>query len=284
MLDDYAQRGIISAQDLKNLLSSEHADQVTILDATFVLPGDNADPKAMFKIQRIGSAQFFDFKKAANPDSDLPNMLPISPDFQRLAVKLGICNDDLIVIYGQTGMVMGPARLWWMFRIFGHDRVVVLDGGLPAWTAAGFALNTDAPEPPSERGTFEAQFNDSMVYTKKQVEASLDNPSATIADARSPARFNGETSEPRPGMRAGHIQGSCNMCGKYFVDEQTGCLKTKPELKAIVDAYKLDQYETIIATCGSGITACMIVLVLFYVGRKNGVVVYDGSWSEWGRV
>lgn len=285
MFEHYTQTGIIDAGSLKKLLSADpHSHKaIKIIDSTFVLPTSDKNPEKDFTAQHIPGACFYDIKANANPDSTIPNTLPTPPDFARSINRLGISNDDFIVVYGQDGMVMGPARLWWMFRVFGHDKVCVLDGGLPTWINAGFET-TDEPAPTPEHATqftttFQEHLFQNIQNIKKHCESKDDR--TRILDARSPERFSGQTPEPRAGMRCGHIPCSINIPAKSLVDSQTGCLKPKDELRHIFKNYDLLECPYLVASCGSGITACMIALALFNIGR-NDVAIYDGSWSEWG--
>lgn len=280
MIEDIINRGIIEPAELQSLMAS-NKDHLKILDATFVLPGDLLDPEQEFKARRIDNAQLFDIQATANPDTNIPNMLPIPPDFERVAIRLGISNDDMIVVYAQHGMVMGPARVWWMFRTFGHDRIAVLNGGLPAWESEGYPVNTDLPSDEGSRGTFTATYRPELVYSLENVMNAVENSACTIMDARSPERFSGQSEEPRPNMRAGHIPGSCNIPAKSLIDSQSGKLKPRAEIENIFKSAGCEDCTELISTCGSGVTACMIALALYNLGKKN-VPVYDGSWSEWG--
>lgn len=275
-------RGIITPDELHDLMHSPAKGQpsLKILDGTFVLPGSDVDPRQEFSNRHISGARFFDIEAISDKNSDLPHMLPPEDQFEDAVSILGIGNQDLIVVYGQSGLIMGPARVWWMFRTFGHEKICVLDGGLPAWEAEGYKI-TDLENKIDEQ-SFEANFNDKLVRDKAQVLSASEQAKASILDARPAPRFNGEVPEPRAGMRAGHIENSHNIPAQTLVDAETGRLKRTEELKALLKSY-IDQDSTeIITTCGSGVTACVIALALFNCGTKNASV-YDGSWSDWGR-
>lgn len=283
MFEEYVHRGVINSQDLMTLCKSELGHKIRIIDSTFVLPNAEKDPERFFLKQHIPDACFYDIKGNANPDSSIPNTLPTPPDFARSINKLGISNDDFIIIYGQDGMIMGPARLWWMLRVFGHTNVCVLDGGLPAWINAGFETTDLEKPPPSHATQFLTDFQEHLLINIQNIKSFCESPSDTIRilDARSPDRFSGSTPEPRTGMRCGHIPHSINIPAKSLVSAETGCLKTKGELIELFKNHNLLDCPNIISSCGSGITACMIALALFNIGRKD-VAIYDGSWSEWG--
>lgn len=272
--NNYTTTGIISPKKLQELIG-----KVKILDATFVLPGASSDPKSEFQKARIGNAQFFDLKEFSDQTSPLPHMLPTPEDFAKKIAALGISKDDLVVIYAQHGMVMGPARAWWMFRVFGHDNVCVLDGGLPAWLNEGLPMQTGAVEKPTT-GIFQSTFRPALVLDMNQMEKLSSERSAHILDARSSERFKGSSPEPRPGLRAGHIPNSVNLPYAQLIDAKDQ-IKPKSEIEAILNAQRIDKTKPVVTTCGSGVTASFLALVLFGMGQKN-IPVYDGSWSEWG--
>jgi thiosulfate/3-mercaptopyruvate sulfurtransferase len=283
MFESYIKDGIISAEDLNDLINGDEAAPVKLIDATFVLPTSRQNPYKNFTRAHITGTQFYDIKANANPDSPIPNTLPTPPDFARDINSMGLSNDDFIVIYGQDGMVMGPARLWWMFRIFGHDQVCVLDGGLPAWRAAGYDVTAEQTEKPTYSKNFRTNFRDDLLENIDNIKALCATPCHTkrVLDARPPERFNGHMAEPRENMRSGHIPNSINIPAKSLVDPKTGKLKSKTELQKIFETQDILQCDCLIASCGSGITACMIALALYHLGRDD-IAVYDGSWSEWG--
>lgn len=282
MSESYSQSGIIEPEELHALLKLENAAPVKILDATFILPGFGKNPRAQFEESRIDKARFFDIEEIADKNSALPHMLPGPEDFSNAARKLGLSRDDLIVIYGQNNMIMGPARAWWMFRIFGHENVCVLNGGLPAWIAEGYSLNTNPPPAAPEPAEFTALFNPALVAGREQVRQAAADHTALILDARAPARFSGEDSEPREGMKSGHIPGSLNLPCGALVCAETGKLKDKAALRALFDSVGYKSGAPVIASCGSGVTACMIALALHHLGETPAAAIYDGSWSEWG--
>ncbi|MBI1301515.1 MAG: hypothetical protein GC137_07640 [Alphaproteobacteria bacterium] len=277
------QNPIITPQELNALISKKESADVKVLDATFVLPTSEENPQESFDQNHIPSAQFFDIKTVADPNSDLPHMLPPKDIFESALSKLGIENTDLVVIYGQNGWIMGPARAWWMFKVFGHENVVVLDGGLNGWKKYGF-------ETTSDKSLYPISFykasepNLTLVVDKQEVEKISTNKTHPILDARPANRFSGETPEPRENMRAGHIPNSTNIPCSKLVNEN-GMIKSKEELHGLFQDLKLENEtpERVITSCGSGVTACALTLALHHIGYKN-VAVYDGSWSEWGRI
>ena len=272
MTEKFMNSGLIQPSELHQLMHA--VAPVRLVDASYVLGGPV--PIEPFNHKRIGDAVFFDIDGISDKSSPLPHMLPSPADFEKAVGPLGISNDDFIVIYGQTQKHFGPARAWWTFRVFGHDNVCVLDGGLPAWECEVYAVNTDAPVklPPA---TFKAKYRPELVADLKQMQAG----GAQIFDARPPDRFDGRTPEPRPNLHSGHIPGSVNTPGSVFTDPSTNKLKSKTELEQILAGYQPG--KPAYATCGSGVTACVIALALHTLGHKD-IAVYDGSWAEWGAI
>jgi thiosulfate/3-mercaptopyruvate sulfurtransferase len=284
MYDEFTKPGIISADDLHDLLNSPDAQNVKLLDATYVLPNSPDNPRMSFQKQRIGNAQYFDIDDIADHSSQFSHMLP-SPDvFEKKVDALGVSSSDLVVVYGQSGMVMGPARAWWMFRAMGHDNVCVLDGGLLSWLREGFALNTAPPQVPDVR-SFNARFRPELVLDMAQMASAAEDEKSVIVDARPEARFAGSAPEPRANLRSGHIPGSMNVPATSLINPETGGLKTRSELADIFSSLptpiqKASDYKYI-TTCGSGVTACVVALAMHNLGILN-IPVYDASWSEWG--
>ena len=258
-----------------NLMLREQ--NLVVLDATYGMGG--TPPRTAWKALRIGNAQFFDIDAVADPLSLLPHMLPSADDFAAAVAAMGVSNDDRVVIYDQSGIAMAAARAWWMFRVFGHDNVAVLNGGLPAWRTANLPVSTIPPHPPESPGHFKATFRPELVRSKADVIAALSRPEIKIVDARSPERFMGTSAEPRPGLRSGRIPTSSNVPYMSLIDPVTGRMKDEGSLTAATES--LATQPEIISTCGSGVTACVLALAMHTLGRTD-VAVYDGSWVEWG--
>jgi thiosulfate/3-mercaptopyruvate sulfurtransferase len=278
-----AKSPLIEAQALFDLMQNPKINEgsLKILDASFAMPGADVAPYDIFLQGHIEGARFFDIDLMSDQSNPLPHMLPSPEQFARQTGALGISNADTVIIYGQSGIIMGPARAWWMFRVFGHDNVRVLNGGIPAWKSQGFALQPALPEPASS-GAFHAQFRRHLVVDHRFVTEAIENKSTNILDARSPERFKGLAPEPRPGLASGHMPGAFNIPASILVDSATGKLKSPDELRFIFDQAGFDITKPIVTTCGSGVTACVIALALFTVGYPD-IPVYDGSWSEWGQ-
>ena len=257
-----------------------HDENLRIFDATYHLPGSGREAASEFFARHIAHAAFFDIDGVADPNTTLPHMLPDAEAFARAVESMGMRNDSLAVVYDAHGL-MSAARLWWMFRVFGHDRVAVLDGGLPAWIASGGSIESGPSRvPPAPPGSFTAHLQRPLLANQEEVLAASTDGSALVLDARSEARFHAKAPEPRAGVRPGHIPGSENLPYTELIGE--GSLFREPaELSEIFARAGVAPGRRVITLCGSGVTACVLALGLARLGRDD-VAVYDGSWSEWG--
>jgi len=223
------------------------APDIRVVDGSWYLPAMKRDPKAEFAAEHIPGAVYFDIDEIADTDSPLPHMLPSPEKFAARVKKLGLGDGNRIVVYDGLGL-FSAARVWWMFRVFGHEDVAVLDGGFKKWKAEGRAIESGREQ---------------------------------VIDARSPGRFAGRDPEPRQGLRGGHIPGSKNVPFGEMTDPATGTLLPAAAIEAKFRAAGVDPAKPIVASCGSGVSACALALGLHLIGAPQ-VAVYDGSWTEWG--
>jgi thiosulfate/3-mercaptopyruvate sulfurtransferase len=248
-----------------------------VVDGTWHMPRLGRDARAEHAAAHIPGAVFFDIDGIADRATSLPHMLPDAEAFAAAVGALGIGRGDRVVVYDVRGVV-SAARVWWTFRAFGLDTVAVLDGGLRKWRAEGRPVESGTPTPTAR--AFEARLRPELVRDLGAMRANLTSRRAQVLDARSAGRFAGTEPEPRAGLRGGHIPGSLSLPYEtlYRAD---GTLKAPDELGAALRAAGVDLGRPVVTTCGSGVTASVLALALYLVGRPD-VAVYDGSWSEWG--
>jgi thiosulfate/3-mercaptopyruvate sulfurtransferase len=246
---------------------------IIVLDCSWHMPATKRGGHSEFLEQHIPGAQFFDIDVISDTESTLPHMLPSAEKFSSHVRKLGVGDATKVICYDSAGL-FSAARVWWMFKVFSHIDVAVLDGGLLKWKQEQRPLSTGAPATPA-RHHFTAKFQTSMLRSKDDVKHA-----AQIADARSPPRFRGEEVEPRPGVRAGHIPGAKNLHYATLLNKD-GTLKSKPELTSAFATAGIDINQPVVTSCGSGVTAAILSLALTMIDAKDHAL-YDGSWTEWG--
>ncbi len=270
------------------LTAHGHEPGIVVLDCSYYLPAMGRDADAEYLAAHVPGAIRFDLDAISDPASDLPHMLPPPEQFAATAERLGIRPDDRVICYDGSGVNLSAARVWWMFRIFGHRNVSVLNGGFGAW-----ARETR----PVQRGVIRRfptgyrvpSLDASLLYDRTAVERIVTGgDAAQLGDCRSAPRFNGLEDEPRAGLRRGHIPGSQNLPFTQFTDPATRLFRTPAQLRELFSTHGLDLAKPIVASCGSGVTACTLALAVEVVraadptGVGPPVAVYDGSWAEWG--
>lgn len=254
-----------------------NAPDIRVVDATWVMPDSGRNARAEYEAAHIPGAVYFDIDEICDETSPYPHMVPSPAKFSAKVRKLGLGDGVTIVVY-DNNRFCASARVWWMFRLFGHEGVYVLDGGLERWKAEGRPLE-DLPPRPRERH-FTARFHSLLLRELDQMRANLTTRHEQVVDTRSAARFRGAVPEPRPGLRSGHIPGSLNLPYSELIAPD-GRLRDKPALAEAFRRAGVDLTKPIVCSCGSGVSACVAALALFELGRPD-VAVYDGSWSEWG--
>jgi len=291
-------------------LHAQDASAVTILDGSWHMPAAGRDASAEFAKVRIPGAAFFDIDAIADRDSGLPHMLPSAEAFAVAMRQVGVSPSRPVVVYGSADAFSSP-RVWWTLKAFGHPRVAVLNGGLPRWLADGYPVD-EAPTEHHKLGEDisaaasrvcdeKARVRDdgwalqpALVRNLSQIRERLASWSDATADkrklelvvdARSEARFRGDAPEPRAGLRGGHMPASANVPFDTLLDaSQQNTFKAAPELRRVFQAAGVDLERPggIVTSCGSGVTAAVVLLALGLAGRRDGVAVYDGSWTEYG--
>lgn len=269
-----------------------------VLDASWYMPDEQRNPLQEYQVAHIPGALFFDVDGVSDRITKLPHMLPSEEAFAAAVSALGIENKDGVVVYDGKG-IFSAARVWWMFRVFGHDKVWVLDGGLPKWRALGYDVESSASGDAILKAsaaseaiekvyqghkvgpvTFETKFQPHLVWSLDQVFKNIEGKTHQHVDARSKARFDGVAPEPRKGIKSGHVPGSkCVPFPQMLDSSQT--LLSADELKKKFEQEGISLDSPIMTSCGTGVTACILALGLHRLG-KTDVPVYDGSWTEWG--
>jgi thiosulfate/3-mercaptopyruvate sulfurtransferase len=253
------------------------AADLRVVDGTWHMPQLRRDAREEFVAAHVPGAVFFDIDAIADRTTTLPHMLPTADAFAAAVGGLGIGSGDRVVVYDVRGVV-SAARVWWTFRAFGHDAVAVLDGGFRKWRAEGRPVEAGAVAPAPR--VFSARLRPELVRDLAAMRANLGSHAAQVLDARSAGRFAGTEAEPRPGLRGGHIPGSLNLPYEALY-RSDGTLKGTDDLRSAVTGAGVDLGRPVVTTCGSGVTASVLALGLYLLGRRD-VAVYDGSWSEWG--
>jgi thiosulfate/3-mercaptopyruvate sulfurtransferase len=251
---------------------------IRVVDGSWYLAQSGRDAEAEYGDGHIPGAVFFDLDASSDTAAGLPHMLPAADDFAARMSRLGLDDGSTIVVYDGSGVNLSAPRVWWMFRVFGHAATAVLDGGLGKWKAEGRPLERGAAQP--RLGRFTARLDRSRVRDFGAITANLRLRAEQLVDARSAERFEGTQAEPRPGVRSGHIPGSLNLPYTELVAAD-GTVLPPERLRARLEAAGVDLRQPVVATCGSGVTACTLVLGLALLGHER-VSVYDGSWTEWG--
>jgi thiosulfate/3-mercaptopyruvate sulfurtransferase len=255
------------------------APDLRVVDASWYLPAQGKNGRAEYEAGHIPGAVFFDIDEIADTESDLPHMLPSPEKFAARVRKLGLGDGNRIVVYDQLGL-MSAARVWWMFRVFGHKDIALLDGGVPKWIAEGRPTEDRLPQPRERH--FTARYNNLMVRDLAQMKHNLDSKREQVVDARSAGRFDGSEKEPRQGLRSGHIPGSRNIPFTELLDPKTKTLLPAPTIADRFRKAGVDLSKPVVTSCGSGVTAAVLAFGLHLIGHPD-VALYDGSWSEWGR-
>lgn len=266
-----------------------HEPDVVVLDCSWYLPAAGRDPDAEYNLAHIPGALRFDLDAASDQATDLPHMLPSAEQFAAIMERLGIRPSDRVICYDGSGVNLSAARVWWMFRFFGHHAVAVLDGGFAAWTSATRPVQRGV----SKRlptGYVVRTLDRELVRDRAGVERIVAGAEAgQVVDCRPAARFNGEAGEPRPGLRRGTVPRSRNVPFTELTDPETQMMRSPAALRSLLAERGIDVERQIVALCGSGTSAAALALAVESIRESGGrtvgppVAIYDGSWAEWGR-
>jgi len=272
---------LFSCEWLKQNLDAKNQ---VILDATFFLPRQQRCAEEEYQQQHIPNAQFFDIDTVADLSHSLSHMLPKPDSFAAAVEKMGIANDTQVVIYDNNHF-FAAARVWWMFRVFGHKQVYIIDGGIARWKQLNFPVSSEQPNPLSfqkSQQNFVVQYRPELVFNLKKMIWAQQNQSAQIIDARSADSFLGQRKLVDSSLQSGHIPGSSNIPYVSLTDSSTQMLLGNIRLRTLFEQANINLSNAIVTTCGSGVSAAVLSLALYQLGFKN-IPLYDGSWTEWGR-
>jgi thiosulfate/3-mercaptopyruvate sulfurtransferase len=253
------------------------APDLRVIDASFFLPSDGRDARAEYEAGHIPGAVFLDLDEVSDSANPAPHMLPPEHQFASRMQSLGLGDGNRFVVYDNSPL-HSAARLWWMLRSFGAHHVALLDGGMQKWRAEGGPLESGRPQ--VRHGHFTAWLDGQGVAGKAEVQALLGNDGHEIVDARSPSRFAGEEAEPRAGLAPGHIPGSKNLPQARLFEADNVWKRGEALRSAFADA-GVDLARPMVTTCGSGVTACVLLFGAHLLGKQDARL-YDGGWSEWG--
>ena len=265
---------LVSTQWLEEALG---APDLRVVDSTMFLPGSGRDAQAEYEAEHVPGAVFLDLDEVSDRESPLPHMFPPEHVFASRMQALGLGDANRIIVYDNSPL-HSAARAWWMLRAYGARRVAILDGGLQKWKAERRPLESGAA--PQRHGHFTARLDQEAVVDKQAVRRLLGSPDHEIVDARPPARFAGEEAEPRPKLEAGHIPGARNLPQGQLFHPDNSWKQDEALRGAFADA-KVDLDKPIVASCGSGVTACVLLFGAHLLGKED-LTLYDGSWAEWG--
>ncbi len=266
---------------------AEHLNHpgVRVVDATWRPMSSPRDPRVDFAQARIPGATLLDHPRLSQQGSEFCDTRPDAAAFAAHVSALGIGNDDRVVVYSQKGTTGGASRAWWLFRSFGHTNVVVLDGGLPAWRAAGNPVD-EAPPQTVERADFTAKDIPQLVVDLPTMQNDTERTARQIVDARPPRFFAGQDiydsgNAAGPTVQPGRIPGSVNLPFPTIVDPQTMRMQSPAALRAALAELGLDANRPVVTTCSLGVGACTAALALAVAGVSQ-VAVFDGAWEMWG--
>ena len=252
--------------------------EIKIIDASWHMPDSGRSALSEYEESHVKNAVFFDINRIVDTDNPVPHMLPDETFFAETMSCLGISNKHHIIVYDSSPLHSG-LRLWWMLRAFGHEKVSYMDGGLPKWINEGNSLT--AIKAAIVATKFKATLQPKFVRHIDNIFENITTKKEQIIDARASARFTAKVSEPRADLRSGHIPGSINVPFSTLFDKDDGTMLDAKEILSIFTEAGTNFDRPIVTSCGSGVTACALMMALKLIGKED-VAVYDGSWSEWG--
>tara|TARA_B100001029_G_scaffold175611_1_gene177291 strand:+ start:33 stop:848 length:816 start_codon:yes stop_codon:yes gene_type:complete len=261
----------------------DNMNGVKILDCSWHLPTTNRNPFSEFEKEHIPGSQFFDLDNNSDQNTDLPHMLPKKREWEKIVSLMGISNEDRIIIYDNSDL-LSSCRCWFMFVYFGHNSklVSILDGGMKKWKMEKKPITNKIKTIQTSRYTVIE--NENMVKDKNEIKNNINIKKFNVVDARSKNRFNGIEDEPRSDVKSGSIPGSINLPFRELLNEDNS-FKNIKEIKIKFDnVLRTNNSSNLVMSCGSGVTACVLALAYSLIDNKYRPTIYDGSWSEYGKI
>ena len=267
----------------------ENLNKVKIFDASWHI-SSKRDAKKEYEEKHIKGAMFWDIDEHSDKDSPYPHMMSNSDYWTRMLWSFGIQNEDFIIVYDYSD-IYSACRLWFALKYFGHKKVSVLDGGMKKWLKENRPTSKEVGKDLGKfssidklnpKNKYKVSENTEWIKNKKQIDENIKTPSFQTVDARSRERFEGKVDELRPGLKRGCIPGSKNIPFQDCINSKTNTFKTKSELIKIFNENNIDYFKPIVFSCGSGVTACVLGMAYSLISDKNAII-YDGSWSEYGK-
>ena len=260
----------------------QNLGKLKIIDCSWHMPQTERSGFKEYNKEHIPNAIFFDLDKNSKVNIDLPHMLTDINSWEKIMSSMGIENNDEIVIYDNSD-VISSCRCWYNLIYFGHDPklVHVLDGGLKKWKKENKIMNNETVS--TTPSNYKANENKILVKNKQEIDLNVFEEEFIVIDARSRERFEGKVSEPRKGLRSGSIKNSfCLPFSELINDDHT--FITKDKIQEKFKSFKFDHDKNISFSCGSGVTASVLALAYSLINDKYMPTIYDGSWSEYGKI
>ncbi len=253
------------------------AGDLRVVDATAFLPEHQRDAAREYEACHIPGAVFMNLDDLVDTSAPYANTLPPAEKFASRMQSLGLGDGSRVVVYDDSP-IHSSARAWFMFMLFGAHNVALLDGGIAKWKAEGRPC-AQGRETLRHRH-FTVWSDPARLRSKAQVLANITTRAEQLVDARGPGRFTGEVPETRPGLASGHIPAARNLpYASLFAPD--GTWKKPDQLRAAFVAAGIDLDQPLIASCGSGMTANVVLFAAHVLGKED-FALYDGSWAEWG--